>query len=135
MVRYANSGDVDFLKSLDRHVSENELKNIISLNRILVALDADRLVGMLRFGMFWDNIPFMNLLYISEHNRRKGFGRELVEFWESEMLREGFGRVMTSTQSDEQAQFFYRKLGYSECGALLLPGEPLEIIFLKNLRK
>lgn len=135
MVRYANSGDVDFLKSLDRHVSENELKNIISLNRILVALDADRLVGLLRFGMFWDNIPFMNLLYISEQHRRRGFGRELVEFWESEMLRAGFGRVLTSTQSDEQAQFFYRKLGYSECGALLLPGEPLEIIFLKNLRK
>lgn len=30
-------------------------------------------------------------------------------------------------------QFFYRKNGYVDCGLLLLPGEPLEIILLKNL--
>ena len=38
-------------------------------------------------------------------------------------------RVMTSTRSDEEAQHFYRGLGYTDCGALLLPGEPLELFF------
>jgi hypothetical protein len=40
---------------------------------------------------------------------------------------------MTSTLSDEDAQHFYRKLGYEEHGCLLLPGEPLEILLLKPL--
>lgn len=41
---------------------------------------------------------------------------------------------MTSTQSDETAQHFYRKLGYVDAGALLLQDEPLEIILTKALR-
>ena len=41
--------------------------------------------------------------------------------------------VMTSSQSDEKAQHFYRKLGYSDVGSLTLPKEPLEIIFMKKL--
>ena len=35
---------------------------------------------------------------------------------------------------NEQAQFFYRKNGYIDCGSLLLPNEALEIILLKNLK-
>lgn len=75
----------------------------------------------------------MNMLYVLEGVRGKGYGKELVAFWEDEMRRKGYDRVLTSTLSSEQAQFFYRKLGYTDCGALLLPDEPLEIIFLKNL--
>ena len=41
--------------------------------------------------------------------------------------------VLTSTQSNEQAQIFYRKIGYVDCGSLLLPNEPLEIILSKHL--
>ena len=49
------------------------------------------------------------------------------------MEKAGFRQVLTSTLSNEQAQFFYRKHGYADCGALLLPGEPLEIILRKDL--
>lgn len=40
---------------------------------------------------------------------------------------------MTSSMSDESAQHFFRKLGYRDAGALLLPDETLEILFLKTL--
>ena len=49
------------------------------------------------------------------------------------MRRQQHRTVMTSTRADEQAQFFYRKHGYVDCGALLLPGEPLEILLSKRL--
>ncbi len=133
-ISYADFNDFEILKEHDKHVSESELKRTIDLKRVLVMYQSGEFIGWLRFGMFWDNIPFMNMLYILDGQRRKGYGGKLVKFWEGEMIKQGYRRALTSTQSDEQAQFFYRKMGYSDCGALLLPGETLEIFFVKDLR-
>jgi ribosomal protein S18 acetylase RimI-like enzyme len=46
--------------------------------------------------------------------------------WENEMRELGFKMVMTSTQVDEEAQHFYRKLGYKDRGGLCLDGTPFE---------
>lgn len=133
MIRYAEQGDIPFLAERDTHISKEELENSVQLKRILVLLVDGAAVGWLRYNLFWDNTPFMNMLYVLEGARGKGYGKELVTFWENEMRRKGYDRVLTSTLSNEQAQFFYRKLGYTDAGSLLLPNEPLEIIFLKDL--
>ncbi len=135
MIRYADIQDLVVLKEHDRHISESELENIVPAKRVLVMHQGDDFMGWLRFGLFWDNIPFMNMLYVLDGYRGKGNGAELVSFWEKEMAKEGYRQVLTSTQSNEQAQFFYRKIGYTECGALLLPKEPLEMFFLKDLTR
>lgn len=75
----------------------------------------------------------MNMLYILEDYRRQGGGQLLVRFWEQQMRKSGYRFVMTSSQSDEQGQHFYRKSGYTDSGSLLLRNEPLEIIFVKYL--
>ena len=54
-------------------------------------------------------------------------------WWESEMRSLGFCSMMTSTRADENAQFFYRKLGYKDAGCLFLDSQPTEIFFIKNL--
>ncbi len=133
MIKYANMQNFNDLKEYDRHISESELKSLIAAKRVIIMQNDGMFIGWLRFGLFWDNIPFMNMLYILDGFRGKGFGRELVEFWERKMSMAGYNRVLTSTQSDEQAQFFYRKLGYTDCGALILPPDPLEIFLVKNL--
>ncbi len=133
MIRYADIQDLTVLSEHDKHISESELRNIIPAKRVLVMYQGDIFIGWLRFGLFWDNIPFMNMLYILDDHRGKGNGTKLVSFWEKEMAKEGYRQVLTSTQSDERAQFFYRKIGYTECGALLLPKEPLEMFFIKDL--
>ena len=132
-IRYAKADELEMIAEYDDHLSKEELKNAIAMKRIILLFLDGEYEGWLRFNLFWDNIPFMNLLYISEEQRGKGYGRKLVEFWEHEMEKQGFKFVMTSTQSDEEAQFFYRRLGYTDRGALVLPDEPLEIIFYKNL--
>ena len=133
MIRYAIDNDFELLSKYDKHICETELRNCIKAKRILIMFNDDNFIGWLRFNMFWDNIPFMNMLYFLEEHRGKRYGSQLVSFWENEMLKRKYKMVLTSTQSNEQAQFFYRKMGYVDCGSLLLPDEPLEIILLKNL--
>lgn len=133
MIRYAGETDFETVRKYDRHVSETELQNAIRAKRVLVMYRDDCFVGWLRFNLFWDELPFMNMLYLLEEYRGQGYGGRLADFWEKEMADSGYKMVLTSTLSNEQAQFFYRKNGYVDCGSLLLPGEPLEIILRKDL--
>lgn len=133
MIRYAEKTDLELLKKYEHCIDEQELKNSIDEKRVLVMFQKDVFVGWLRFNLFWDNTPFMNMLYFLEEHRGKGYGRVLVDYWEAEMQKSNYQRVLTSTLSNERAQFFYRQNGYVDCGSLLLPGEPLEIIFMKEL--
>lgn len=133
MIRYAEERDFDIIRKHDRHISERELENAIHAKRVLVMYQNDCFVGWLRFNLFWDEIPFMNMLYLLEEYRGQGYGGRLVDFWEKDMADSGYKMVLTSTLSNEQAQFFYRKNGYTDCGSLLLPGEPLEIILRKDI--
>jgi ribosomal protein S18 acetylase RimI-like enzyme len=105
----------------------------ITLREILVARDGDQVVGWLRYGFFWDSIPFMNMLVVQEPYRGRGIGTQLVTAWEQAMRALGHSQVLTSTLANERGQFLYRNLGYQDCGALLLPKEPLEILMRKNL--
>jgi len=61
----------------------------------------------------------------------------LVDHWEQQQKVAGHALCMTSTQVDENAQHFYRKLGYQDAGGLLLnsPGfeQPMELFLVKQL--
>ena len=133
IIRTATEADLPFLEKNDRHIRLSELKALIGQSRILLAEMDGETVGWLRWSLFWDNTPFMNMLYFLESYRGKGHGRQIVEYWENQMRQAGYDSVMTSSLSDEQAQHFYRKLGYVDSGSLLLPGEALEIIFTKRI--
>ena len=131
-IRFATSQDYDYLVHNDRQIKPEVVKKIEDAE-IIVVLDNEQNIGWLRFNYFWDEIPFMKMLWIEEDYRRKGIGTRLVNFWETEMFQRDKNQVMTSTLSDEAAQHFYRKLEYQDCGSLLLPDEALEIFFLKSL--
>jgi ribosomal protein S18 acetylase RimI-like enzyme len=75
----------------------------------------------------------MTHLYLLEGNRRKGIGKRLVKHWEEIMKGKGYKDVLTSTQSNEEGQHFYRKIGYIEIGGFKYLKEPYEIIFHKEL--
>lgn len=133
MIRYAFIDDLAILKKYDVHILENELRNSLNKNRIIVMEDDGVFMGWLRYNLFWDNTPFINMLYILDSFQGRGCGGQLLAFFENEMRKNGHSMILTSTLSNERAQFFYRKHGFSDCGSLILPGQPLEIILLKNL--
>ena len=120
---------------LDRHLPESGFEEKVRNMQGYVLLDGDKMAGVLRYNLFWDNTPFCTLLYIDEEYRRRGLGKQLMECWESEMKSQGYGMLMTSTQVDEEAQHFYRKLGYKDCGGFVVdvPGyeQPMEMIMIK----
>jgi ribosomal protein S18 acetylase RimI-like enzyme len=134
-VAFADPVDLDYLAEEDRHVGRDVIEEKIARREIIVGYREDRLVGFLRYGYFWDEIPFMNLLWVRGDSRGKGHGTRLISFWEEGMRELGHDSVMTSTLSDERAQHLYRRLGYEDVGSLLMPGEALEIVFLKRLRE
>jgi GNAT superfamily N-acetyltransferase len=132
--RRAGDGDLQYLVENDR-LPEDQLAAIVASGRVLVAEDDGRQgpIGWLRWGLFWDEVPFMNRLQVAERRRGEGVGRLLVNEWERACGREGHTTVMTSSLSAESAQHFYRKLGYTDAGCLFLPGESAEIFFIKQL--
>ena len=74
-------------------------------------------------------------VFIDSDYRNQKYGKKLMEHWEQDMKSQGYGMVMTSTQVDEDAQHFYRKLGYKDCGGFVIdvPGyeQPMEMIMIK----
>ena len=131
-IRYAAVSDLPWLTAHDGHIAPDELKNLLRLRRVLLCEDRESTVGWLRWNLFWDNTPFLNLIFLLPEYRRRGLGRELLRFWEAAMTAQGYTRLLTSTQSNEDAQHFYRALGYTDAGVLLLPGEPAELLFLRE---
>ncbi len=136
-IRHLEEEDKEFWYTLDRHLPELEFYKKVTDKRGYIILDEEKPIGILRFNMFWDNTPFLTLIYINFSYHNKGYGRKAIEFWESEMAKQGYKMIMTSTQVDEDAQHFYRKLGYKDCGCLVLdiPGfeQPLEMFMAKAL--
>ncbi len=133
----ATEKDRAFWFSLDRHLDEGGFCRLVREGTGCVLTKDGKPIALLRWSLFWDSIPFCNLLYVEGACQRRGFGRALVEHWEKDMRAQGYDLVMTSTQSDEAAQHFWRKLGYRDCGALTLPfpghEQPLELILGKAL--
>lgn len=133
MIRPAAASDLPFLTAHDVHIAPEELIRVVAAGRVLIAeLDGEP-VGWLRWGMFWDNTPFMNLLYMLDGCRGQGVGRSLVAAWETRLRQSGFPLAMTSTAADECAQHFYRRLGYRDIGGFTPPGDPYELILAKRL--
>ena len=132
-IRKATQADIKLLHEHDIHISERELSTSISLGRVYVAEEGGVFVGWLRYNLFWDNTPFMNMLYVLDGYRGKGLGRSLTELWEDDMRMDGYDTVLTSTQSDEFAQHFYVKLGYRAIGGFAIGDDPYELIFMKNI--
>ena len=122
---------------LDRHLPESGFEEKLRNMQGYVLLDCDKIVGVLRYNLFWDNTPFCTLLFIDEKYRGRGCGKLLMEHWESDMKSQGYGMLMTSTQVDEEAQHFYRELGYKDCGGFVVdvPGyeQPMEMIMIKAI--
>ncbi len=135
MIRYVEINDKKEWYDLDRHLPENVFDEKVRTKRGYVLVEDEKIIGILRYNLFWDNTPFCTMLFIEDSYRSKGYGRQMMEHWEQDMKAQGYGMLMTSTQVDEDAQHFYRKLGYKDAGGFIVDvlgfEQPMEMIMIK----
>lgn len=136
-IRYAEKSDKLFWLSLDRHLSESGFEQKVRDKMGYILSEDETPTAILRYNFFWDLIPFCTLLYVDGACRGRGYGTALMDNWEREMKQSGHEMLMTSTQADESAQHFYRKIGFHDAGGLIINSgkfkQPTELFFIKEI--
>ena len=133
-IRTAVPADLDGIRNDDRHIPAARLEDCIRRGQVVVLEDNGKILGVLRWNLFWQSLPFLDLIFLDNALRGQGWGTEMMALWEINMAEQGFRHVLLSTQEDELAKFFYEKLGYTLCGDFLPPDQDArELMYRKEL--
>ncbi len=136
-IRYAGEGDKGFWFSADKSMDEVTFESKVKNNMAYIFEDRQKKIGLLRYSLFSDHIPFCNMLCIMESCRHKGCGKALMHYWEQDMKAKGYAFTMVSSYIDEDIHGFYRKMGYHETGGIVIPDKrddhKMEILMIKRL--
>lgn len=133
VIKRAKTKDKVKIMRLDPLISPKELTEQISIQKVYVLWDDKRVVGVLRYSLFWQKIPFLEHIMLDPEYRGRGFGKRMMAHWENIMGVAGHSHVMLSTQEDEDAKDFYKHLGYEQIGSFLPPGQDAnELMFAKE---
>ena len=134
-IRTAAPSDLDDVRNYDRHIPLPRLEDCIRRGQVDVLLIDGKIVGILRWNLFWQSIPFLDLIYLDDAIRGRDYGSVMMAHWERSLAALGYKDVLLSTQEDETSKFFYEKLGYRLCGAFLPPDqEARELMYRKELK-
>ena len=134
-IRTAVPDDLDGIRNYDRHIPVSRLEDCIRRGQVDVLEDDGKICGVLRWNLFWQSLPFLDLIFLDDSLRGKGWGTKMMARWEKTMAAQGFRHVLLSTQEDETSKFFYEKLGYRLCGDFLPPDqEARELMYRKELK-
>lgn len=136
-IKAVTNNDKEFVMSIDKHINDTGYNNLVYTKSGYVIWEKNQRTGIIVHCILWDNIPFMNFLFIKEEYRNKGLAKQAIISWENEMKNQGYKMTLISTQVDEGAQHLYRKLGYIDCGGLVFNNtpfdQPMEMFFRKVL--
>ena len=133
MNRQAQTSDYHFVAGLAPALSEHVFQQQVVSNRIQIIQASGRRVGFMKHYLLWENLPFLEVIIVSESERNKGIGKLAIHQWESALIAQSHCVCCVSTQVNEQAQHFWRAIGYQDCGVLMLPGRPSELFMQKQL--
>jgi GNAT superfamily N-acetyltransferase len=133
-LKLATQLDYDDISIYDHHIDKQHLKKAIDQNYVFAIMKENKVIGVLRYNLWYQTIPCVELIYIDFSYHHQGIGKKAMTEFEQLMKTQGFHEVMTTTQADEFAYLFYEKLNYKKIGSFLPPRqEALEWIYLKHL--
>lgn len=79
--------------------------------------DEQKIVGICAMNIIWENLAEIRSLYVDEAHRKKGIGRQMVEFCLSEAITLDLFRIFSLTYKKE----FFQKIGFHEVSRATLP--------------
>jgi ribosomal protein S18 acetylase RimI-like enzyme len=132
MLRTATNADVPFLNSLAPIAHVDLLFAQVRDGRLFIIEFAGEPAGFIKFYVLWKMLPFIEVIVIREDLRNRGIGLAAVRSWEREMANRSFSCTLISTQADESAQGFWRRIRYRDCGSVFLPGRPVELLMFRD---
>ena len=133
-IRTAVPADLDGIRNYDRHIPASRLEDCIRRGLVDVLEDDGKIRGVLRWNLFWQSLPFLDLIFLDDSLRGQGWGTKMMAHWERNMAFLGYEDGLLTTQSDETSKFFYEKLGYTLCGTFLPPEQDVEeLMYRKKL--
>jgi ribosomal protein S18 acetylase RimI-like enzyme len=105
-----------------------------ALRRFVVSVDGE-VAGVICLRHPWLRGPYIELLGMSPAHRGKGLGRQVLAWAESEARREARNLWVLTSSFNQQAQDFYRSLGFLPIGTIegLVSPEHDEILLRKVL--
>lgn len=137
IVKFMEKQDQDFVMRIDKHIDDAGYHKRVYTKTGYIMWEKDAPMGMMHYSVLWDQLPFLNFLFVEQQYRNKGFASQALAFWEKDMKQQGYKMTLLSTQADEEAQHLYRKLGYIDCGGLVFHhtplDQPMELFFRKVL--
>ena len=95
-IRTAVPADLDGIRRYDRHIPVTRLEDCIRRGLVDVLEENGRIVGMLRWNLFWQSLPFLDLIFLDDALRGQGWGTKMMSRWESNMAALGFDHVLLS---------------------------------------
>ena len=101
-IKPVEMSDRTFWMSIDTHVSEEGFQGRVYTKAGYVLWEKETRIGLMWHCVLWDNLPFLNLLFILPAYRGKGYGTGAMAQWEQEMKKRGFKTLLISTQVDEK---------------------------------
>jgi len=78
IIRLAENKDFEAIIANDKWISREMFAKKISEKQVYVVCCGDIFAGWLRYGLFWDNTPFMNMLHLTEEYSGKEIGSQMV---------------------------------------------------------
>jgi ribosomal protein S18 acetylase RimI-like enzyme len=132
MLRCASADDIESLSRLAPDSDLELLRAQIRGGRLLIIEHSGEPAGFIKFCILWETLPFIEIIVVREDLRGRGIGRAAVRRWEREMAERAYSRVAISTQANESAQGFWRRIGYRDCGSLELPDRPAELFMFRD---
>ena len=74
MIRFIEKQDKDAWYRLDKHLPISEFDEKVRCRQGYVCVEDEKIIGVLRYNLFWDNTPFCTMLFIDSEYRGKGYG-------------------------------------------------------------
>lgn len=128
--------DTEDCLMFDQFMNKDRISEWLEKKKIIIAKENDITIGYLRFMYFWQNLPYVCLIKVSENRRNQGIGKAMLHYLEDFLIQKGFHKLLSSTDADgTDSQYWHRKVGFEEAGFIREINENKmgEIFLLKRI--